>query len=827
MNNKAKFICNPLAKPEPRPHPWDHAVRNYNSPADILTPGDGLASFRLDFDLPEGTASVKLTATALGVFDVYVNGARVGNEEMKPGWTDYHCRVFEFEYDITPLCKKESLLTASVSNGWWSGRISMGEYGWREPAFAAAIECFDANGELLTTFVSDESWKTVIGGRVRFADIWDGEYYDATMPDVHEFPGGYAWGPVTVMEGELPAIVPHVGEPVRVRPALNQRPQSAVLYRDILPNGTDFGEISPIFTRIGSGCEKTVLRAGERLILDLGQEMVGRPHITVKSPRRAHIEVTVAEMLNDSGDKTRGNDGPKGSLYMANYRTARARAVYVANGNGVEEYQPTYAFFGFRYFCITADADVEILSVEGVFVSTDMQETGMIETSNAEVNRFIQNVFWGQRCNYLSIPTDCPQRDERLGWSGDTQMFCGAATYNANANGFLKKWLGDARDGQRICDGYWDVIPVIEKLSRSGVTKDAAVAWGDAGIIVPYMLYLKYNDVETVAEHFDSMERYMAYLIPTNGPHCRYGDWLAYEPTDENYVCLAYYAYDADLMARMAKVIGKEERAAHYQALCDRLKKEFNDKYVQNGRLTVNTQTSCLLALYFDLVEGEAFENTVAMLKENIVANDYTLSTGFIGTSILAQTLSKVGLDGLAYSLLLQTRDPSWLYSVRQGATTVWERWNSYTIAGGFGKVNMNSFNHYAYGAVMEWLYAAAVGIAVDPAVPAFRHFILSPRPDQRSDAELPAGQERITFVRGHYDSVAGRIESAWDFREGLFTYTCTIPEGTSARVELPLLNGREFVVINAKRFELSALGGSIQGDKAVFELGAGHYVMQ
>ncbi len=827
MNPKAKFICNPLAKPQPTPHPWGHEWRYFNAPEYVLTPGNGLACFRCDFDLPDGTASVKLTATALGIFEVYVNGVRVGNEELKPGWTDYHCRVFEFEYDVTVLCKKENLLTAAVSNGWWSGRISMGEYGWREPALAAAVECFDESGALLASFVSDESWKTVIGGRVLFADIWDGEYYDATMPDVHEFPAAYAWQPVRLMEGELPRICAHVGEPVRVRSAFNQRPQSAVLYRDILPNGTDYGEISPIFTRIGDSCEKTVLHAGEKLILDLGQEMVGYPCITVRAKRRTKIEITVAEMLNDSGDRSRGNDGPKGGLYMASYRTARARALYVAAGSGEETYQPAYSFFGFRYFCITVDADTEILRVEGVFVSTDMRETGHIETSNAEVNRFFENVKWGQRCNYLSIPTDCPQRDERLGWSGDTQMFCGAGTYNADARGFLKKWLGDARDGQRVSAGYWDVIPVIEGLSRSGSTKDGATAWADSGIIVPYVLYLKYNDVETLREHYDSMEKYMAYLAEHHGPLARYGDWLSYEPTPEEYLSLAYYAYDALLMERMARVLEKKERADHFASLHESLKTEFYERYVENGTLNIQTQTACLVALHFDIVEGEVRENVIRLLEQRIKENDYTLSTGFVGTSVLAQTLSEVGLDNLAYSLLLQTRDPSWLYSVRQGATTVWERWNSYTKERGFGRVNMNSFNHYAYGAVTEWMYAGMAGIAQDPKAPAFTHFLLSPRPDTRTAAELPAGQERITYVRAYYDSAAGHIESAWDYREGLFTYSFTIPAGATARVEFPLLNGRETVEINGKAFTAEALSGRVENGKAVFELGAGKYVMQ
>lgn len=823
MTDQAKFICNPGFKADEKSHPWASA-RFYNSPEHHLEPGEGLAAFRCEFDLPKGTEKVTLCATALGVFDIYVNGKRVGNEEMKPGWTDYGCRVFEFNYDITELCEEKSALIATVSNGWWSGRISFGTYGWHEASLAAEIVCLDKNGCELARFASDESWDTVVGGQILTADIWDGEYRDATMPDIYTFPGGYAWSKASLYTGPAPKIVPHVGEPIRVRPAFNRRPQSAVLYSKTADNGTTFGEIVPEFTRVGGGCEKTLLRAGEQLILDLGQEMVGRPRITVKAPRRAKIEVRVGELLNDSGDETRGNDGPKGSIYMANYRTALARAVYVAAGKGEETYEPSHSFFGFRYFCLTADTDVEILEVEGVFLSTDMVETGHIETDNAEINRFFENVQWGQRCNYFSVPTDCPQRDERLGWSGDTQAFCGAGTYNANARGFLKKWLGDARDGQRFCPGYWDVIPVA-LIGRTEPNNDTAVGWADAGVIVPYMLYVKYNDLETVREHFDSMEKYMDFLAELGGPRSRYNDWLAYEKTHGAILCLSYYAYDALLMSKMAKAIGKRDRAAYYAELYAKLKADFNEKFVADGMLTEVTQTTCLLSLRFGLVDGEVRENVIKTLREKIVDNDYTLSTGFLGTSVINQTLSEVGLDDLAYSLLLQTRDPSWLYSVRQGATTVWERWNSYTKESGFGKVNMNSFNHYAYGAVVEWMYASMAGIAADPECPGFKHFVLSPRPDTRKT--LPEGQQNIRFVKAHYDSVAGRIESEWSFREGLFTYSFTIPAGTGARVEFPLLNGRETVVINDKVMDVKALGGRIVNGKAVFELGAGRYILQ
>ena len=825
----ASFLCNPAIRFEPKPHPWGES-RYYNSRDLTLDPEEGLASFRFGFSLPSGTEKLMLRATALGVFELFLNGARVGNEEMKPGWTDYACRVFEFEYDVTDLAKVENTLIAQVSAGWWSGRISMGEYGWNTPSFAAELEALAKDGSTLAYYsTANGNWQTTVGGRILFADIWDGEYYDATKPDIATEPDAYAWVSASRYEGKVPAVVPHVGEPVRYRPALHRRPISAVLWRDTRDNGTSFGEIVPLARRVGDGCEAMTLSKGDTLTLDMGQEMVGRPHLVLRAPRGARIEVTMGEMLNDSGDKERGNDGPAGSVYVANYRTARARAGYIASGEGEECYVPSHTFYGFRYFELRADADVEIVSMDALFMSTDMAETGNIVTDNAEVNRLIENVLWGQRCNYLSVPTDCPQRDERLGWSGDTQVFCGAATYNANARGFLKKWLGDARDGQRIHPGYGDVIPVISKRSRSGNSVSGNAAWADAGIVVPYMLYLKYNDLETLAEHYDSMERYMEFLagFGMHGPLERFGDWLAYDPTPNPYISICYYAYDALLMSRMSRALGKAERAAHYDALFAQIKTEFQKQYVKDGTLTVATQTACLMALRFELVDGALRDTLIALLERKIVENDYTLSTGFIGTAILNQTLSDVGLDHLAYSLLLQTKDPSWLYSVRQGATTIWERWNSYTKEKGFGNVMMNSFNHYAYGAVMEWMYESMAGIKVDPEAPGFSHFVLSPRPDTRTDAQLPAGQKRIHSVQAHFDTAHGRIESAWDFHESAFTYRFTIPAGTSARVELPLAAGKEEIVLNGLSYTAKELGGRVSNGKMTFELGAGQYTVQ
>lgn len=818
---KAVFIENPAEVRHIYPHPWKSGL-DFNSEKESILPGPGLVVFRRDFTLPEGTARVLLRTTALGVFHLFLNGKKVGNEEMKPGWTDYINRVFEFEYEVSALCGTENTLIVPVAPGWWSGRISCGEYGFRHVAFAGELEFLDATGNTLNLIASDKTWKRTIGGHVRFSDIYDGEYIDATVPDIATEPAAYHWRDAAEMPAPFPAIVPHVGEPVRYRPALSQKPVQAVVYRETRDNGTDFGEIVPLSEKSGAGCERTELQAGETLILDLGQEIVGRPRLILQAPHGTRVEILCAEMRNDSGSRARGNDGAKGSLYLENYRSAHARTVYIAAGAGEETATAQYCFFGFRYFAVRADRDISVVSATGDFLSSDLPETGYVETDHEEVNRLFRNILWGQRCNYLSIPTDCPQRDERLGWTGDTQIFCGAATYNADADGFLRKWLGDARDSQRHSPGYSDVIPALGALATRH--QDGNAAWGDAPVIVPYMLWLKYGDTETIREHFDSMEAYMAFLatLTPAGPRERYGDWLCYEDTPKPYISLCLYACDAALMEKYAGILGKPDRAAHYRALFEEIRARFAAEYLKDGELTVRSQTACLLAIRYGLVTGRELENATDLLKEKILKNDDTLSTGFVGTGILNQTLSQVGLDGLAYSLLLQTKDPSWLYSVRQGATTMWERWNSYTLEKGFGNVSMNSFNHYAYGAVAEWMYESMAGIRADAAHPGFTHFILAPKPDFRSGEEIPAGQERIRHVKAYFLARTGRIESEWGYENGRFTYRFTIPEGTGARVEFPLIDPHELTLNGKPATQFVKRGGV-----AVAELPAGEYILQ
>ncbi len=771
----------------------------------------GLALFRKQFEVT-GLKSARIDATALGVYELWCNGRRVGRmengetvyDEMKPGWTNYRDRVLYYSYDLAPyLTEGRNTIVAAVAPGWYNGRISYGTYGETHVAFLAAIHLLDADGA--QTFCTDASWQGAWGGAIRASDIWDGELYDAGLPTPAGLSTGCScieWGQVETEEHDL-FVTPQVGPTIMIREGLTRTPQSIVIYRGTEDNGSDFGKIHVI--RTVEGTDQFSLKKGEAAVIDLGQNMVGRPHFTVKGGKGTTVLVRFGEMLNDSGSLERGNDNPEGSIYSVNYRSAKAKLYYILKGSeDGETYTPNFTFFGFRYLEITATEDVEFMALSCPVIGSATREIGKMETSNADVNQLISNIIWGQRGNYFSVPTDCPQRDERLGWTGDTQAFCGTAAYNADVDGFFHKWLQDARDSQNEVGMYPDVIPNVRVVGFGGA------AWSDAGIIVPYTMWKMYADTDIIVEHYASMERYMDWLASTNhlGPNPHYGDWLAYEPTDARYICVAYYALDAMYMEAMSRAIGLEDRAAHYATVYADQRDYFRATYCdEDGNLKPEHRTQCgyLLALRVGLLCEANRPAAIAALKQKIIDNGYKLSTGFVGSCILNEVLAEFGENNLAYSLLLQTENPSWLYSVYQGATTIWERWNSYTKATGFGDVGMNSFNHYAYGAVQEWMYRHIAGIETTEKAPGFAAPILQPKPDTRTSEEIPEGQEKITWVKTSYESHSGLIVSNWDTRDG-FVYECTVPVPTT--LYLPILTDAETYTVSngstttTKRFD-------------------------
>ena len=820
--------------------PWQGP---YHVREDRLTAGEGLPTFRYTFSLSAPLKQASIQATALGIFELYLNGERVGvktgdgtvYDELKPGSTDFRQRVYSYFYDLTPYLQKENTLVAVVAPGWWGGRIAFGTFLPAPLCFWAEMKLEYVGGEI-SHIVTDDTWECTLAGPTLVADLYDGEYTDARMPQPYEPFAPYTWEKATVYQGYEGKVEPLFGPPVRVREDLERVPVSATLWRDTQENGTDFGAICPRMKRVGNGCEKITLHKGDHLILDMGQNMVGRPRITLLGEAGVHINFLFAEMLNDSGSKERGNDGPAGSLYVMNYRSAYAILEYVVAGRGIPEvYTPLYSFWGYRYVELSVDGTVELMAVAGEVLTSQMKEVSDISTSNGEVNRFIQNVKWGRRSNYLHVPTDCPQRDERIGWTADTYIFAGTAAYLCDIGSFMKKWMVDARDSQEALGGaYADVIPHVLNNDFK-----ASAGWGEGPIFVPDVLFRMYGDAQTLREHLPDMERYIAYLLEHcgyDGGRLAYGDWLCYDVTDKRYVAICCFAGAVKAVAHYCQILSAsaddiyQEKATYYLALFQKVKAHFAQKYVVDGVLTQKTQTAYLLAIYYEMVDEELLKDCKGLLVKKIVDNDFTLSTGFIGTGILAKTLSSIGRDDLVYSLLMQTKDPSWLYSVRQGATTVWERWNSYTKDRGFGDVSMNSFNHYAYGAVVEWLYSVAAGIRPDEEKGGFAHMTLAPIPDTRRGEWLPAGQTPMTSISAFYESDVGRIESKWQYEGEDFVWTCTVPDGAVATIRFPLLTHRVYdesrttISINGVTYTVPELLATRKGAYVEFELPGGTY---
>ncbi|MDD4970864.1 MAG: family 78 glycoside hydrolase catalytic domain [Paludibacter sp.] len=804
---------------------------------------NGTPMFRSTFKVTKTIQSARIYSSALGVYDLFLNGNRVGTatedgkvvyDELKPGWTDYTKTAQYSTYDVTHLLHPgANAVGACVASGWWKGDIAHGEYGNPDLCLIARlfIQYTDGTSQ---TIVTDPSWSASTSGPVRMADIYNGETYDARKESDWRNAGfdDSAWLKTDIYTGFKGKLKAFVGPSVQVRAELTRQPISITVYKGNKANDQTFGAINT--RNIINGKGLVSLKAGETALYDFGQNMVGWVKFTAKSQEGSRMKLRFGEMLNDNGALTRGNDGPAGSLYTANLRGAKATLNYTFKGSiEGETYHPGLTFFGFRYCEVTATRDVEIQSMMGQVVGSANEEGSSFKTNSDLVNKLYQNVIWGQRSNFLSIPTDCPQRDERLGWTGDTQIFSKAAAYNADVASFFHKWMGDMRDSQRNDGAYPSTAP----HSWVGYGQGA---WAEAGIIVTWNIYLMYNDPRMITENYESMEKYMGFLAAQkgdgylyNGAGIDYGDWVAYENMDKRYVSVCYYAYAAQLMMKMSEALSHKTedfydlKRASYRKLYDNIKTEFQTRYVNHdGSLKEVSQTAYLLALKLELFPNDiAKNNGITFLTQKIATNGNKLSTGFIGTGILNQTLSQFGATNTAYNLLLQRENPSWLYSVDQGATTIWERWDSYTLKKGFQDVSMNSFNHYSYGAVSEWMYRYMAGIEADESVPGFKHIILQPMPDSRTS--IPEGQERITTVDASYKSVYGVIRSAWIIRkDGNLSYQTTIPANTTATLYLPL-PANSGIVYEGKVLANKSEGVTFvkkENGKAVYNLQSGSY---
>lgn len=792
---------------------------------------EGIPTFRREIEVNEPITSARIYATALGVFDLFINGERVGErrddgtvvyDELKPGYTQPQNRVFSYAYDVTDMFEADesNIVTANVSTGWWNGAVA-NNIG-KTNAFRAKIVLTyeDGRSDVIGT---DEEWKTSLQGPVLSGDIFNGETYDATADlsyrqSEYDDSQWYKAAVNTEFTGEISA---KTGPSVRVREDLTRDAASITVYDGVLEESdSQYGRIN-VKNTYQTG-EAFTLKAGEKAVIDFGQNFAGWEKLEVEGTRGTVLTMRHGEMLNDNnGLKSRGNDGPEGSIYTANLRTAQATGRYILSGSGKETYQASHTFYGFRYLEISSTEEVIIHNVQGMVVTSIAEDSGHLTTGSEDVNQLISNIMWGQYSNYLSVPTDCPQRDERQGWAADTQVFSTAAAYNADVKGVLSKWMQDMCDGQRDDGAFPDTAPSTRFSWAVG-----NLGWADAGIIVPYNMYKMYGDLSVIEDNYTAMKKYMdVYLAGTNknGGGRQWGDWLSYESNDDGLKALlgvAYYAWDAKMMSEMAEAIGESADAERYKSLYQEEKDYFQQQFVNaDGSLKRGEQTACLFALYLDLLPDDAsIEQVKQTLLDNIARNGNKLQTGFLGTSIIMQTLSKIGASDTAYRLLMQHDNPSWLYSVDQGATTIWERWNSYTKESGFGDVSMNSFNHYSYGAVAEWMYGYMAGIMYDIEQPGFKHIILQPEPDQE-----------IGYANCAYESEYGTIASNWKYDKGSFVYDATVPANTSATIYVPVEDDKIVTVNGKQQSEVTTAADGIrylktENGKAVFEAVSGSY---
>jgi alpha-L-rhamnosidase len=738
-------------------------VRDSVVKAPSLTESGPAITFLRSFVI-EPVRKATIFASARGIIELYLNGRRVGLDLFAPEWTDYHKRIHYRTYDVTALLQPGlNHLTAVLGDGWWSGYVgwqeSRARYGSLENSLIVQLEMEAMNGRR-SVIGTDEGWECRTGP-ILSSDFQMGEVYDARRES--ETTAAEEGLRARVVSPPEARLVAQRSEPVQITQL-----------------------ISPI-------SQQEVTRGV--VIFDLGQNISGWVRLKLNNlPPGTRLVLRHGERLN-----------PDGTLYTENLRRAKATDVYISRGGAGESYEPHFTFHGFQYVELTGFPGTPPTgTVTGCVIHSATPAAGEFECSHAGVNRLWLNGVWSQRDNFLSVPTDCPQRDERLGWTGDAQVFLRTASYNRDVAAFFSKWMVDVEDAQTADGLYPDIAPrPPEKANFVGLDDlCGAAGWADAGIIVPWTIWRVYGDRRIIERHWSSMTAWLNYLERTNPDSLRtrdlrnnYGDWLCI-PSDttfrthspmKNLLATAYWADDAAKMARMARELGRHADATRFQAMFERVRAAFQKEFVrEDGQLAVEAQTAYVVALSFNLIPPEMRSRAAERLVGHIRELDWHLSTGFIGISHLNPTLSLSGHSDVAYRLLLQETYPSWLYPVLHGATTIWERWNGWTHQDGFFNPQMNSFNHYSLGSVGEWLFRHVAGIEVDPDVAGFQQFVLKPF--------IEAG---LTFARATYRTMHGQIESHW-IRDGAqLTWTICIPANTTARVFIP--SGRDSLITESE----------------------------
>ncbi len=687
--------------------------------------GEAPVEFLFNFTPKGAVKSAFLQATALGVYCAALGGKKIGGEVLAPGWTNYRKRLQYQTYDITELlCAGENNLSVEVGVGW---RMHAREKDWLQPGLggketallaALVLEYADGTRE---AFLTGKDWQCRMS-KTRYSNIYNGETYDAGFKDSNVLP-------VKVLDYPKEILIPLQGE--------------RVVETERLP-------AQKIFTT----------PAGE-LVIDFGQLLTGYVEFHINGAAGAKATLRHAEILDADGN-----------FYTTNLRGAKQQIDFICDG-AAHTYKPKFTFMGFRYIqLIDWPCDVRPEDFTAVVVHSEMKRTGFFECSEPMLNQLFSNIVWGMRGNFLDIPTDCPQRDERLGWTGDAQVFCRTASYLYDCERFFSKWLADLASEQYANGGLPHVIP---RMHWNG---DSSTGWADAAVICPWEIYRTFGARELLRRQFDSMKGWVDYMAAHSEGDLwlhdgHFGDWLCLDETPTPHPVLqnAFFAYSTGILIKAGAVLGVPME--DYIDLRARIEAAFVKNFIADGKLICNTQTACVLALHFDLVHGDLRKNVAAQL-ESIVKEAGHLKTGFLGAGYLLHALSENGLTSLAYDLLLRREYPSWLYPVTQGATTVWERWDGLRPDGTFQDVGMNSFNHYAYGAVGDWLFGVMAGIQVDEANPGFRHIIFAPQPDAR-----------LEYAKAELETRHGIVKSAWRKSDTDYIYEFTVPEGCTAQASL------------------------------------------
>ncbi len=707
---------------------------------------EGAVCFSKAIKLEGAIKRAELYVSSVGNYVARINGYRVGDAVLTPGWTSFKHRIQYQRYDVTDLLSGDNLLEICVGGGWALGSFGesrgCGSFGER-PALIAALEISYEDGSR-ASFVSDEAWE-ISTTEVLYTDIYHGEICDLAGERKN-------LGRAVLSEFRA-KLIPQVGEWIR-----------------------EMERLAPI--------ELIKTPSGDTVI-DFGQNMTGYVELKINAPRGSRIVIQHAEVLDSSGN-----------FYNANFRGAKSEDVYVTSG-GNDVLKPQFTFHGFRYIRLSEYPydEVELDNFRAVVVHSDMERTGYFKSGNEKINQLYHNIIWGQKSNYLDVPTDCPQRDERLGWTGDTQVFCRTAAINYDVKRFFEKWLGDLACDQGADGGVPSVIPSCFKRSRF------SAAWGDAACIVPWEIYRAYGDKKLLKKNYSAMKKWVEYMhgfgpeeyLWLGGYH--YGDWLAMDNGGDSYVgatstdliASAYFAYSTEILVKAGRVLGYD--VSKYESLYEHIVSAFRMRYIPNGELCQHpdldergisnppreTQTAYTLILYFRLCEERDRQRFADRLAEMIRENGGLMTTGFVGTPYLLHALTEGGHTDVAYDLLFEERNPSWLYSVCHGATTMWEHWNSLKEDGSFWSTNMNSFNHYAYGAVYDWIFGKALGINISEDAPAYREITFAPHPDRR-----------LGFADGSVKVSGGVVRSCWYYKEDRVYYEIEVPKGSVAKICLP-----------------------------------------